>query len=285
MKQQALLMNARSVLGKSVKPVRLESALTAERLASAARTLKIWVAFFGLAFLFFMTGCSAKNMAGDGAMALQDSGQLKQRTARAKYGKKDPTAGFLDMDRAAFRPVVPLAEYPDDLALDDEADEEYSEEDAIAAGNATFGLHLSQDFSGGDIVRTARAAFGTPYRRGGVSPETGFDCSGFTRWTFQQHGVDLPRPSWAQYKLGMPVAVSELKPGDLLFFKTTRRGPSLHVTIYAGGDTFIHSPQSGGWVEESSINEPYWRKRFRGARRITGSPQDLSGLVKPEKGS
>jgi cell wall-associated NlpC family hydrolase len=285
MKSNALLMTADRYAKKSIHPARLENALAVERLASAARTLKTWVAFFGLALLFFMTGCAGKNMSADDSMGLQNAAQLKQRTARAKNGKKDPTASFLDMDRAAFAPVVPQGLFPEDLALDEEPDEEYTAEDEANATNPGLSLHLTRDFSGWDIVRTARAAFGTPYRRGGISPDTGFDCSGFTRWIYQQHGVDLPRPSWAQYKLGTPVSVRDLQPGDLLFFKTSRRGPSLHVTVYAGGDTFIHSPQSGGWVEESSINEPYWQKRFRGARRIGGSGQDLSGLTKSEKGS
>ncbi len=288
MKQEALLVNPGCSFKTASRPSSLETALAADRLASLGRTAKAWVAFFGLAFLFFMNGCAGKQMAAEDAMGVKSAAQLKlQRAARgAKNGKgQDPTASFLDMDRAAFAPAVPADRFglDEDLAADDDSDEEYAEDDA-SGGNSTYSFSVARDFSGWDIVQTARAVRGTPYRRGGLSPNTGFDCSGFTRWAFLQHGVELPHPSWAQYKLGTPVSVRDLQPGDLLFFKTSRRGPSLHVTIYAGQDTFIHSPQSGGWVEEVSIHEPYWQKRFRGARRITTSPE-LSGLHKPEKGS
>lgn len=281
-------------IGCSWKAARLSSpldrAMAAHRLGVLARTAKAWLTFFGLTFLFFMTGCSARQMAVEDAAVLHSAAKIQRGSRGAKTAQG--ASAFLDMDRAAFAPVVPedrfavLEGLDGEDGLDDGPDEGLDEEWAEGDDSSSaLSYALSgRDFSGWDIVQTARSMRGKPYRRGGLSPETGFDCSGFSRWAFQQHGVDLPRPSWAQYKLGKPVDMGDLQPGDLLFFKTTRRGPSLHVTIYAGQDTFIHSPQSGGWVEEVSIHEPYWKKRYRGARRVLGAPE-LSGMPKSGSGS
>jgi cell wall-associated NlpC family hydrolase len=114
----------------------------------------------------------------------------------------------------------------------------------------------------------ALQTLGAKYRYGGQSPETGFDCSGLVTHVFQQAwGLLLPRSSRAQSKVGTPVSLRELEPGDLVFYNTRNR-PYSHVGIYLGDGRFIHSPRSGARVRVESVQNPYWRARFNGARRV-----------------
>ncbi|MFW6323981.1 MAG: C40 family peptidase [Desulfovibrionales bacterium] len=118
---------------------------------------------------------------------------------------------------------------------------------------------------GNGIVLTARSQIGTPYRWGGDSAETGFDCSGLIWWVYRQNGYSLPRMTSDQIRAGEPVDV--LRPGDIVFFRISSTG-SLHAGIYTGRGTFIHSPKTGGAVREDSMEMAYWRSRFLTARRI-----------------
>ena len=112
---------------------------------------------------------------------------------------------------------------------------------------------------------------GTPYRYGGNSPDTGFDCSGFVRHVFHQSlSIDLPRSTREINRFGEPVATKQLQPGDLVFYNTLRHAFS-HVGIYLGDNRFVHSPSSGGSIRVENMREPYWVSRFNGARRITSS--------------
>ena len=120
-----------------------------------------------------------------------------------------------------------------------------------------------------DMVITALNFLGVPYRRGGNTPDSGFDCSGFTRQVFETSlGLVLPRRADEQAKARGLVSVKrdELQPGDLVFFNTLRRTFS-HVGIYVGEGRFIHAPKPGGEVRVESMNFAYWAKRFTGARR------------------
>ncbi|HJW11625.1 MAG TPA: C40 family peptidase [Albitalea sp.] len=121
-----------------------------------------------------------------------------------------------------------------------------------------------------DMVLTAMAFIGVPYRRGGASETAGFDCSGFTRHIFDMSlGLLLPRRVDEQAKAPGLVAVKrdELQPGDLVFFNTLKRTFS-HVGIYIGGGKFIHAPRPGGEVRVEDMGFAYWKKRFTGARRV-----------------
>ncbi len=120
-----------------------------------------------------------------------------------------------------------------------------------------------------EMVLSAMNFLGVPYRRGGSSVETGFDCSGFTRHIFEMSlGLVLPRRADEQAKLSSLVTIKreELKPGDLVFFNTMRRTFS-HVGIYVGEGKFIHAPRSGAKVRVEDMREAYWAKRYTGARR------------------
>lgn len=109
---------------------------------------------------------------------------------------------------------------------------------------------------------------GTPYRYGGTSPDNGFDCSGFVGHVFKHSlGKSLPRSSDDISRVGVAQKSAMLRPGDLVFYNTLNRTFS-HVGIYVGNGQFIHSPSSGKTVSIVNMNEPYWRKRYNGARRI-----------------
>lgn len=108
---------------------------------------------------------------------------------------------------------------------------------------------------------------GTSYRLGGTSKK-GVDCSGFTQLTYRElFGINLPRMTVDQAKAGKKVARSELRTGDLVFFNTGRGPNGKHVGIYVKDDQFLHASTKGG-VIYSSLNSPYWGKRFWQARRL-----------------
>ncbi len=120
-----------------------------------------------------------------------------------------------------------------------------------------------------ELVLTALTFIDLPYQRGGVSADSGFDCSGFTRHIFQTSlGLALPRRVDEQASAHGLVKVlrERIEPGDLVFFNTLKRTFS-HVGIYVGEGRFIHAPRSGGVVRMESMNVAYWRNRFTGARR------------------
>jgi cell wall-associated NlpC family hydrolase len=122
-----------------------------------------------------------------------------------------------------------------------------------------------------DLVVTAIGFMGVPYRRGGNTVETGFDCSGFVRAMYNQTiGHLLPRRAEEQAAATQPVARAELKPGDLVFFNTMRRAFS-HVGIYVGEGKFIHAPRTGAEVRVEDMNGSYWQRRFNGARRVSAA--------------
>ncbi len=123
--------------------------------------------------------------------------------------------------------------------------------------------------SASELVLVAMNFLGVPYRRGGRSADTGFDCSGFTRHIFEHSiGLVLPRRADEQATTAglLPIARTELRPGDLVFFNTMRRAFS-HVGIYVGDNKFIHAPKPGDEVRIDDMRTAYWNTRFTGARR------------------
>jgi cell wall-associated NlpC family hydrolase len=122
------------------------------------------------------------------------------------------------------------------------------------------------------VALQALAHLGTPYRVGGLSPQTGFDCSGLVAYVYREGaGLALPRNTFDLSLLGQPVERGELRPGDLIFYNTQRREYS-HVGIYLGEDRFIHAPASGGEVRVESLRAGYWVRRYNGARRVIAPP-------------
>lgn len=155
------------------------------------------------------------------------------------------SAGGYVMPTAA---MTPTAAVPDDLPDDGDAD-------------ATR------------LRKIAEAYLGVPYRLGGQS-RSGMDCSGFIRQVFAEtYNLNLPHSSGAMSRLGAAVDRRNLKPGDLVFFKSL--GFVDHGGIYIGGDYFIHSATSVG-VSYSSLDAPYFASHYAGARRVVGGSDSAS---------
>jgi len=116
--------------------------------------------------------------------------------------------------------------------------------------------------SRGNVVAIAMRYLGVPYRWGGASPSTGFDCSGFTMYVYAQVGISLPHYTGSQYAMGVPVPRSQLQPGDLVFFDGLG-----HEGLYVGNNQFIHAPHTGDVVKISSISG-WYASTYVGARRV-----------------
>lgn len=116
-------------------------------------------------------------------------------------------------------------------------------------------------------IAVASQFLGTPYKWGGASPATGFDCSGIAQYAYGQSGVALPRVAADQFKVGQPVDRASLQPGDLVFFRDSS-GYIHHEGIYLGNDQFLQAPHTGDVVKVSSLNDPYYAGQFAGGRRM-----------------
>ena len=115
-------------------------------------------------------------------------------------------------------------------------------------------------------ARIALRALGIPYRWGGESPTSGFDCSGLVRWAYGRVGVDLPHNSYALYSTGRRVSESGMEPGDILFFESLG-----HVGIYLGRGKMVHAPQTGRNVEVMRLGTTSYGARLIGARRVVAA--------------
>jgi peptidoglycan DL-endopeptidase CwlO len=113
-----------------------------------------------------------------------------------------------------------------------------------------------------EVAQVALGYIGVPYQWGGATP-AGFDCSGLVSFAFAQIGIDLPHSAAAQWLYGAPVAVTDLQPGDLVFFDSLN-----HVGIYIGAGQFVHAPHTGTFVRIDNLSEPWYSSHYVGARRI-----------------
>lgn len=112
-----------------------------------------------------------------------------------------------------------------------------------------------------DVLEGLQKYIGVPYVWGGTTPN-GFDCSGLVQWVYRDAGINLPRVSQDQSKQGVPVAMADAQPGDLLFWE--RGGAAYHVAVYIGGGEYIHAPRPGKSVEKASVK--YFTPAY--ARRV-----------------
>ena len=139
----------------------------------------------------------------------------------------------------------------------------------------SVGVHASE------LVFTAMGFLGAPYRRGGSTAETGFDCSGFVKSMYEQTvGLVLPRKASQQAAATQKIDRADLQPGDLVFFNTMRHAFS-HVGIYIGEGKFIHSPKPGSEVRVEDMGLAYWKRRFDGARRVPGAAEAATAQAAP----
>ena len=101
---------------------------------------------------------------------------------------------------------------------------------------------------------------GKPYRWGGTSPRTGFDCSGLVYYAYKDLvKIHIPRTANEMY---------HLQSGDLVFFRTRGRGTADHVGVYVGNGKFIQSPRTGRDIQITSLSDDYWVRHYVGARRV-----------------
>lgn len=133
-----------------------------------------------------------------------------------------------------------------------------------SSGSSSGGSNASL---GEQLAATAKKYVGCAYVFGGTSP-SGFDCSGFTQYICGLYGISIYRTADVQLKNGYPV--SDLQPGDLVFFANTYNtsAAASHVGIYIGGGQFVHAANSSSGVKISSMSESYYSSRYVGARRV-----------------
>ncbi len=128
------------------------------------------------------------------------------------------------------------------------------------SGNTIKTTSFSSTSQADQIIADAKALQGIQYKWGGTTT-SGFDCSGYTQYVFRENGISLPRTAAQQYASGKPTS---LVPGVLVFFSTISSGVS-HVGIYIGNNEFISATTSRG-VYINSMDNPYWKPRYLGAR-------------------
>ena len=121
---------------------------------------------------------------------------------------------------------------------------------------------------GTSVVEYAKQYLGCKYVAGGSSPESGFDCSGFTSYVYKHFGVTLSRSSKGQINNGVAVEKSSLQPGDIVVFNNSSNSSIGHVGIYIGGNSFIHAANPKEGVVITSLSSSYYQKRYVGARRV-----------------
>ncbi len=158
-----------------------------------------------------------------------------------------------------------------DAAVGARAASELGNEIAEAARRAagSGGSSSGGWFSPGGLVTAALKFIGTPYRWGGSSPASGFDCSGFVHYVLAKFDVSVPRTSYGQADSLPRIRESQLRPGDLVFFDTLNR-PYSHVGIYIGHNRFVSAQTPSTGVQVANLRDPYWAARFDGARRVPG---------------
>jgi murein DD-endopeptidase len=155
-------------------------------------------------------------------------------------------------------------ELPDELfGLPEEVSS--AAEPAWGASAQAADLHADLD-PGERVLRIAQQFVGSPYRKGGASPD-GFDCSGLVYYSYRQLGRAVPRTSATQHQVAQTVPLDSLRAGDLLFFRIRPQRIS-HVGIFVEGDLFLHATSTGKSVTYSRLDDPYWKKRLAGAGRL-----------------
>ena len=142
---------------------------------------------------------------------------------------------------------------------------EASELNAVSPPTAVAQV-IATDF-GQRVVDIARRYLGYRYRYGGISPSTGFDCSGYSYYVYRVAGKPISRSLYTQRWTGIPVSRYSLKPGDLVFFKNTYRYGLSHVGIYIGGGNFINAQSERVGVAIRSLKTYYWSSHYLTARR------------------
>jgi cell wall-associated NlpC family hydrolase len=121
-----------------------------------------------------------------------------------------------------------------------------------------------------DVLFRALGLVGTPYRWGGNTPDSGFDCSGLIGFVYRDAaGISLPRSTREL------IGKEGLQTGDLIFFATNGGSQVSHAGIYVGEGRFVHAPATGGTVKLDSLSKAYWQKAYLSAKRVL-QPEHLA---------
>ncbi|HBO5700944.1 TPA: C40 family peptidase [Pseudomonas aeruginosa] len=129
-----------------------------------------------------------------------------------------------------------------------------------------------------DVLFCALGLVGTPYRWGGNTPDSGFDCSGLINFVYRDMtGIKLPRSTREMISMRAPsVPVQALQTGDLVFFATSGGRTVSHAGIYVGEGRFVHAPRTGGTVRLDSLQNSYWQRAYLDAKRVLVAPSPLA---------
>ncbi|HCU1945031.1 TPA: C40 family peptidase [Pseudomonas aeruginosa] len=129
-----------------------------------------------------------------------------------------------------------------------------------------------------DVLFRALGLVGTPYRWGGNTPDSGFDCSGLINFVYRDMtGIKLPRSTREMISMRAPsVPVQALQTGDLVFFATSGGRTVSHAGIYVGEGRFVHAPRTGGTVRLDSLQNSYWQRAYLDAKRVLVAPSPLA---------
>lgn len=121
-----------------------------------------------------------------------------------------------------------------------------------------------------DVLIRAIGLVGTPYRWGGNTPDSGFDCSGLIGYVYRDAaGISLPRSTRDMIVMRAPtVDINALQSGDLVFFATGGGTQVSHAGIYVGEGRFVHAPRTGGTVRLDYLSNSYWTKAYLQAKRV-----------------
>lgn len=185
--------------------------------------------------------------------------------------------------KAKLKPAAkPAAKADPTDTVSDQLNARWQQENGVYAGftqpapavaavvPASFATSAVANDWGDRLVSRAMNYLGTPYRYGGTSPKTGFDCSGFVYYLYGAvFGQRIPRMPHEMAREGVIVSRSDLQRGDLVLFGS--RGTYTHIGIYAGNDQFVHATQRGSPVMVTHLDSDYFRTRFMTAVRL--SPQ------------
>ncbi len=138
----------------------------------------------------------------------------------------------------------------------------------VGPGHPSFTEERDPDFPDlrDRLVQTAERYLGVEYSWGGDSRTEGFDCSGLAAAVYRLNGLRLPRSSRDQFRSGRPVGLMEMKKGDLVFFSGPGEAGVSHVGVYTGNGEFIHAPGEYKKIRKDSLDNPYFNRRFLGAR-------------------
>ena len=126
--------------------------------------------------------------------------------------------------------------------------------------------HIDHAHGSQELMMQSMGLIGTPYRWGGSSTATGFDCSGMIQFVYKNAlGVNLPRTARDMAAASRKIPDSRLKAGDLVFFNTGGAHKYSHVGLYIGNGEFIHAPSSGKTVKTEKLSSPFYAKNYLGA--------------------